>query len=466
MRNDLWLEAPWSKGQLSHNGTLCALCGEQGLQTDVDGLPDQVHSRAMSLTAKVLIALVAGLVAGLLIDPSRSPALAGLVTAADTVGTIWVNAIRMTVVPLVVSLLITGVASAADPRVIRTVGLRAFGTFLGLLSLSAVFALLVIPWLFTWLRIDPATSDALRQSASATAVAAGDVPTFTEFLTGIIPVNPIKAAADGAMLPLVVFSLAFALALLALAEDSRARLLAFFKAIADAMLVIVRWVIALAPIGVFALMFPVATRTGTATAGALTYYMAAMAVACTLLIALLYPVVAVVARLSVARFARAVFPAQAVAVSSSSSLASLPALLDGAERRLGLHPTVSGVTLPLAVSMFKVTSPVVWSVAALFLAQLYGVPLDLNDRLVIVATAMLSSFSVPGIPHGWLLILSQLLVTINVPVEGVALLWAVDAVPDIFATTANVTADMAAVAIVGRDTIAAPVQVAAVSLNE
>jgi proton glutamate symport protein len=412
----------------------------------------------MSLTVKVLIALVAGLVAGILIDPSRSPILAGLVTAADTVGTIWVNAIRMTVVPLVVSLLITGVASAADPRLIRTVGLSAFATFLGLLSLSAVFAFLVLPWLFTWLRIDPATSAVLRESAASSTVATGDVPTFTQFLTSIIPVNPVKAAADGAMLPLVVFSLAFALAMLALPEASRARLLAFFKAIGEAMLVIVRWVISLAPIGVFALMFPVATRTGTATAGALTYYMVAMAVACTLLIALLYPVVALVARVPIARFARAVFPAQAVAVSSSSSLASLPALLDGAERRLGLPQTVSGVTLPLAVSMFKITSPVVWSVAALFLAQLYGIPLSLTDRLVVIATAALSSFSVPGIPHGWLLILSQLLITINVPVEGVALLWAVDAVPDIFATTANVTGDMAAAAIVGRRAALVPVQ--------
>lgn len=412
----------------------------------------------MSLTVKVLIALVAGLVAGILIDPSRSPVLAGLVTAADTVGTIWVNAIRMTVVPLVVSLLVTGVASAADPRVIRTVGVSAFAAFLGLLSLSAAFAFVVPPWLFTWLRIDPATSTALRESAATSTVARGDVPTWTEFLTSIIPVNPVKAAADGAMLPLVVFSLAFALAMLALPEQSRARLLAFFRAIGEAMLVIVRWVISLAPIGVFALMFPVATRTGAAAAGALTYYMVAMAVACVLMIALLYPVVALIARVPMVRFARAVFPAQAVAVSSSSSLASLPALLDGAERRLGLSQTVSGVTLPLAVSMFKIISPVVWSVAAIFLAELYGVPLSMTDRLVVIATAALSSFSVPGIPHGWLLILSGLLVTINVPVEGIALLWAVDAIPDIFATTANVTGDMAAAAIVARRTGAVTVQ--------
>jgi Na+/H+-dicarboxylate symporter len=405
----------------------------------------------MSLTTRVLLALIAGLVAGLLIDPDRSAVEGALVRGADTVGTMWVNAIRMTVVPLVVSLLITGVAAAADPRVIRTVGLRAFGTFLGLLGFSAVVALLIVPPLFTWLTIDPATSDALRASAAASTEATGTIPTFTEFLVGVVPVNPVKAAADGAMLPLVVFSLAFGLALLKVSDESRARVLSFFRALGDAMLVIVRWIIAAAPLGVFALMLPMASRTGVATAGALTYYMVAMAAACTILIALLYVVVAIMSRISVARFARGVFPAQAVAVSSSSSLASLPALIEGAEQRLGLPPSISGVVLPLAVSMFKITAPVVWSVAALFLAQLYGVPLSINDRLIIVLTAGLSSFSVPGIPHGWLLILSTLLVSINVPVAGVALLWAVDAIPDMFATTANVTADMVAATIVGRN---------------
>jgi Na+/H+-dicarboxylate symporter len=257
------------------------------------------------------------------------------------------------------------------------------------------------------------------------------------------------------MLPLVIFSLAFGLAVLRLDAELRAPVLGFFRAVGDATLVIVRWIIALSPIGVFALMLPMASRAGLETAGALTYYVVAMAIACLTLILLLYPVVAAVGRVSMVRFARAVFPAQAVAVSTSSSLASLPALIEGAERRLELPPAITGVALPLAVSTFKITSPLVWSVAAVFLARLYGVDMTFADRLTIVTTAALSSFSVPGIPHGWLLLVSPLLASQGVPVEGIALLFAVDVIPDIFATTANVTADMVAAAIVGRRRVAA-----------
>jgi Na+/H+-dicarboxylate symporter len=361
------------------------------------------------------------------------------VSAFETIGTMWVAGIR---------------SSAADPRRVRDVGARAFATFAGLLVFSTIVALLLVPVLFRWLEIDPATSTSLRESALRGAAEVGEasrtVPGFSQFLVNLVPTNAIKAAADGTMLPLVLFSLAFGLALLRLDTEVRRPVLGFFKAVGDATLVIVRWIIALAPLGVFALMLPMAARAGLATAGALTYYVVAMAVACTTLILLLYPLAAVAGRVSMTRFARAVFPAQAVAVSTSSSLASLPALVEGAERRLDLPPAVSGVALPLAVSTFKITSPVVWSVASVFLATLYGVEITLTDRLLIVGTAALSSFSVPGIPHGWLLLVSPLLANVGVPVEGIALLFAVDVIPDIFATTANVTADMVAAVIVGR----------------
>src|SRR5262249_20118899 len=141
----------------------------------------------------------------------------------------------------------------------------------------------------------------------------------------IVPANPIKAAADGALLPLVVFTLAFALALLTIRSASRSLVVDFFAAVAETMLAIVRVVIALAPIGVFALMLPVASRTGLTAAGALAYYVIATASAVMLGIVVVYPIVALAARLPVSRFARAVFPAQVVAAASSSSLASLPA---------------------------------------------------------------------------------------------------------------------------------------------
>jgi Na+/H+-dicarboxylate symporter len=135
-------------------------------------------------------------------------------------------------------------------------------------------------------------------------------------------------------------------------------------------------------------------------------------------------------------------------VASSSSLASLPALVDGARRQLRLPSSATGVVLPLAVSSFKLASPILWQAAAVFLARMYGVPIGPAQHLTVAATAMLISFSTPGIPHGWLLGVSPLVASMGVPPEGIGLLIAVDAVPDIFATVLNVTGDMAAAAIV------------------
>ena len=386
---------------------------------------------------------------GLVIRSHPTPALLAIVGFVEGIGTLWVNAIRMTIVPLVVSLLITGVASSGDVRFVRTIGVRAFMTFLGLLVLCGVFALIVVPPMFAWLHVDAATVTALRGSLPVVEPPS-EAPGLQEWVLGVVPTNPIKAAADGALLPLVVFALAFGLALLTIAAERRNAVLTFLRGVGDAMLAIVAVVIALAPIGVFALMLPIASRTGLAAAGALAYYVAVTAIAQTLFLLLLYPIAAVGGRIPMVQFGRAVLPAQAVAFASSSSLASLPALIDGADRGLRLPATVTSVVLPLAVSTFKVCAPVLWLIAAIFLGHLYGVPLGPAQLLVIAMTALLTSFSTPGVPHGWLLVISPLVVTMGIPAEGIGLLIAVDAVPDIFATATNVTGDMAAAAIVSR----------------
>jgi len=400
------------------------------------------------------MALVLGLAAGLVVLAHPTPPLLKLVSIVEPIGSLWVNAIRMTVVPLVVSLLITSVVSSSNMRVVRGIGLRALASFFGLLLLVAAAGVLIVPPLFNWFRMDPATIVMLHgNTTGGAATTAPHIPSFAEWMVSIVPTNPVKAAADGAMLPLVVFALVFALALLKITPNRRDAVLMFFGGVGDAMLAIVRVIIALAPIGVFALMLPVASRIGIAAAGALGYYVAVTVVAQALLILLLYPVAALAGRVPVLRFARAVFPAQAVAFSSSSSLASLPALIDGSERKLCLPPNVTGMVLPLAVSTFKVATPAIWVVAAIFLARLYGVQLTLTQLLVIAFTGILTSFSVPGIPHGWLFVISPLVVTMGIPAEGIGLLIAVDAIPDIFATTLNVTGDMVAAAIVSRNPV-------------
>jgi proton glutamate symport protein len=403
----------------------------------------------MSLTARVLMALALGTVVGLVLREYPTPAGLAIVGVIEPVGTLWVNAIRMTIVPLVVSLLIAGVASSSNIAAVRAIGLRTLITFVVLLVTCGAFALIVVPPMFTWLPVDAGTVASLRGSASPLPPPA-DLPAMSDWIVGIVPTNPIRAAADGALLPLVVFSLAFGLGLLSTAAERRAGVLVFIGGVGDTMMAVVGVVIALAPIGVFALMVPVVSRTGLAAAGALVYYVGVTIAAQTIFLALLYPMVVLAARIPALTFARAVLPAQAVAIASSSSLASLPALLEGADRRLRLPSNVTGVVLPLAVSTFKVGTPLLWLIAAVFLGHLYGVPLGPAQLLAVALTALLTSFSTPGVPHGWLLVISPLVVTMGIPAEGIGLLIAVDAVPDIFATTLNVTADMVAAAVVSR----------------
>lgn len=401
----------------------------------------------MSLTVRVLIALAAGLLAGIAISVSQDPNLLSLATFVEQIGTLWVNAIRMTVIPLVVSLIIVSIVSAEIGAIAR-IGGSTLALFLLLLAGTAIFAVLVAPLLLTWLPTDTAAASSL--AASTPAAAENEIPTLGEWLLSLIPANPFKAAADGAMLPLVVFALLFGLAASRIGKDARQTLTGFFQAVSETMLVLVRWLIWLAPIGVFALILALAARMGATAAGALGYFVAVLCLMLLALTVLLYPVAVLVGRVPLLRFAKAVFPAQTVAFSSRSSLASLPALIEGANDVLRLPPAISGFVLPLAVSTFKISSPVSFVTGAIFLAHLYGVELGWGDIAMFAFLSFFVSVSSPGVPSGGPLILAPFLASAGLPPEGVGILLAVDMLPDIFKTVVNVTGDMTVATIVAR----------------
>ena len=404
------------------------------------------------MSRRVLAGLVVGLVLGLIAHATRLPALLALVTVAEPVGTLWINAILSTVIPLVVSSLIVGIASSSDTRFVGRLGRRAAMWFFVFAAASAVIAALLAPLLLAWLPLDAATSASLRMSAESTAVSSAAVPTVREWLIGLVPSNPIKAAADGAMLPLVIFTIAFALALTRVEASLREAVLRFFAGIAAAMRVLVGWVLALAPVGVFALTFALAARLGMSAAGALAYYVVLAVSLSIVLMLVLYPTTMLAARVSLLRFARAAAPAQAVAFGSRSSLASLPALLHGAERGLGVPSAVAGFALPLAVATFKFSGPAAILVGVLFTGRLYDIsfgPLALAQATLM---ALVLSFAVPGVPGGWLLIAAPIFAAMGLPVQAIGMLLAVDAIPDMFRTPVNVTADLAVTAILGRET--------------
>jgi Na+/H+-dicarboxylate symporter len=416
----------------------------------------------LTLTTKVLLALGAGLVAGMLVAAADSAALATAVRWIEPAGTIWINALRMTIIPLVVAGLIVGAASARDARAIGALGGRALLIFVALLAAAAAFTVAVAPLLLANLPISPDAAASLRASASSAAgvdVAAAaqrGFPDFRQWLIDLVPSNAIRSAADGAILPLIVFSVAFGIAISRVRDDERVALIRFFRGVFDAMLTLVRWILELAPIGVFALALPLATRLGVAAAGAVVYYIIVVSAICLLAIALLYPLASFFGRVSPRRFARGAAPAQSIAVSARSSLAALPAMIDGGARHLGFGPQITGFFLPLSASMFRVGGAIGIPAGVLFVCRLYGIPLGPAELATIAVTSVLLTFSIPGVPGGSILIMVPVLLAVGAPPEGIGILLGVDTIPDMFRTTANVTGTLTAATILSRDDRAAP----------
>ncbi len=412
-----------------------------------------LRSRLLSPTGQVLVALVLGLALGIGVAVSRDPRLLHYAESIEPIGIMWVNALRMTVIPLVVSLLITGIADRGTIAV-GQLGARSVLAFLILIGAATLWALLTVPWSMHWLQVDPAASAAMRAGVSATssqtAAAIHDAPGFREWLISLVPVNPIQAAVSGALLPLIVFSLLFGLALSRSTAEVSEPVLRVFRALGESMLTLVRWVSVLAPVGVFALIVPTAARLGATAVGALGYYVAVAYVLTIGFILLLYPLMAALGGVPLRTLARALLPGQVVAFGTSSSIAALPALIDGADRTLHVSAPVRGFVLPLAASAFKIGSPISKLVGALFLAHLYGVDISFTQLLSLAVASVLLSVSTPGVPHAWLIVLAPLLASVGIPAEGIGMLMAVDVLPDMIYTTLNATGYMGAAVIVER----------------
>jgi proton glutamate symport protein len=410
---------------------------------------------AMSLAVKVLVALVAGLALGLAIASSGSPALAHLVPIIEPVGTLWVLAIRMTIIPLVVSSLIVGVGGAADPRTIGRLGVRALVVFVVMVAVATVVAMVVGPPFIAMIHIEPASAAVMRlaaeHSAGAAVEGAKTLPGVAQWIVDLVPANPVKAAADGAMLPLILFSLVFGAALSQVLADRRMIFLRVIGGVQDASLVLVRGIIALAPIGVFALGVSVAAKLGFAAAGALaTYIVLVSSLSVAFCVVVLYPAAVIFGGVSLKTFARAALPAQAVAFSSRSALATLPALLEPVRERLGMPVAQSSFLFPLTVTLLRCGGAIAQVIGALFVAKLYGVEIGAAQLMAIGVTTVVTTFSIPGIPGGSIIMMVPVLLAAGLPAEGVGLLLGADTIPDMFRTVTNVTGDIVAAVIVAR----------------
>lgn len=402
----------------------------------------------MSQPVRILIALLVGLALGI------AGARFGwdeAVAVAEPIGTLWLDSLRMTIVPLVVALLVTGIARTAESSRGGGLALRSVILFVVLLWLSTLIAAFLIP---TLLLLWPLPSAAAAALTAAMGQAHGPVaaaPPLADFLRTIVPTNPLAAAVDDAMLPLILFTTLFAVAVTRLEPAARDRIAGLFAAIEQAMLVMVGWVLWIAPVGVFALAFVVGLRAGTSAIGALAHYIAIVSAAGFAAWALAYPLAVFGGRVKLGAFVRAVAPAQAVAVSTQSSLASLPAMLGSCER-LGVPVAIAGVSLPIAVAIFRVTSPAMNLAVAIYVAHWSGValtPAAIVAGAVVAATTTMGSISLPG-QVSFLTSVTPIAVAMGVPLAPLALLVAVEMIPDLVRTVGNVTMDVAATITLGR----------------
>ena len=401
----------------------------------------------MGTTARVMTGLVAGIVIGILLawsDPALASRIAGIV---EPFGKLWLNALQMTVVPLVFALVVVGINQASDAAHSGRVARQAIVSFVILLTAAAAMTAVLAPLALSMLQPDPAVAAALRGHAEDIAKPSGG---WADALIALVPSNAFAAAAASAMLPLVTFALFFGFALTRIDAAPRAQVVGFFKAISDAMIVIVHWVLWAAPVGIFALVLALTARAGLGMLQALGIYILLECALYIVSIALMVVVAVMFGKQKLAHFLSGIAPVQAVAASTQSSLATLPAMLDSAQTRLSIPARISGLVLPMAVSLFRITSPIQYVTTACFIAWALGIELGVAMLATGVALSVLVSMGSVGLPGQAIFIATNLPVAqaMGLPIAPLPVLMAVDAIPDVLATVGNVTADMTATTVV------------------
>lgn len=422
-------------------------------------MPETRTARRFRLSAplKVLLGLLLGALVGLSLSSWDQTVALQVAEWARPVGRLWLNALQMTVVPLVTALVIMGVNNASSAAASGRTARNAIIVFAVLLVTSASFAAVATPALLGLIPNDPQTLETFRSALGgqhSTLVAA----TPTQWIATVIPSNALAAAASSAMLPLVVFALFFGFALSRQDAERRERLLGLISIIADTMITIIRWVLWAAPLGVFSLVLVVCAEVGISVLGVFGWYILVMCSVYVLVTLLLYVVAALAARENLRRFASALLPVQLIAGSTQSSLAALPSMIDSARQRLGYPPALTALMLPMAVSLFRVTSPAQYIAVASFIAWLYGIDIGFSQYAVAVFLAAAISMGSTGLPGQANFLTNNLPVTqsMGLPVEPLGVLLAMDTIPDVFCTVGNVTGHMTATAVIARQEGADP----------
>ena len=403
--------------------------------------------RAYYTLGALVIGLVAGILANRLAQGPRDDALG----VASFVGTLWLNALKMTVIPLVVALLVVGVAKSAEAAQTGRVAGRSVFWIVIICTASAVFGAIATVALTDAFPLPRETAALLQGALANVEKTSAPLAGPAEFFKGVIPPNIFAAANNGDVLPLTVFALLFGLALTRLAAPARKSLVSLFEAVGDAFIIIIDWVLVLAPLGVFALAFTVGSAAGGAAFAGLGHYVVIISVIGIIVTIAAYPMASLIGRVPLTSFTRWMIGPNAVAISTRSSLASLPAMLT-ASRGMGIRENVADVTLPIAVALFRATGPAMNTAVAFYVAHWLGLHPTMSQMIAATAVGAVMSYGAVSLPGevSYISSIAPIAIALGVPIAPLGLLVAVEMVPDIFRTVGNVTHDVTLAAIVNR----------------
>lgn len=387
--------------------------------------------------------LMAGLALGLVAAATGAPLLRHVVGWLAPVGRLFLNLLMMVVIPLVATALFAGVAALGDLRQLGRLGARSLGFFWGTTILAIMAGFGVAALLLPLAPVPPAQQAALQSAAAADTSfreAARSAPSGARFLVELVPANPVRAAADGSLLPLIVFVTIFGVATASLPADKRRAMTDLADGATQALIRIVQWVLLLAPVGILALVAPVVAQFGWSMVRTMLLFLAAVVGGCLLFLTVVYlPTAALGARLGPRRFLRAALPSMAMGFSTTSSLAALPAMLEAAEDDLQMSRAVAGFVLPLGATLNRAGSALYQAAAVLFVARLYGLPFGTTQAVQAGVAVFLASLTVAAVPAGSVVSLTPALVQTGLPLPGLAVLIGLDRIPDMFRTMTNVT---------------------------
>ncbi len=412
----------------------------------------------MPLHTKILIGLVAGVAAGMLANFAGLDWLTAGLVALEPIGTAFIRLITMIVIPLIVASIILGAASLGDLTKLGRIGGKTIVYYMLTTAIAVTIGLLLSDLIRPGSRIDPATRDSLAAQfsteASARVKMAEERPAVKDVLLDIIPRNPVEAAADFDLLPLIFFSVVFGAAISVLKGEQKTTVLNFFGGINEACMTVIHWIMRIAPYAVFALIAAVIARFGLDLLRSLLVYAAVvlLGLATHMFVTLAF-MIRFAARLSPPEFFRRIAAVQLFGFSTSSSNATLPVTMETAEKKLGISKSISSFVLPLGATINMDGTALYQAVAVMFIAQIYGIPLDMSGQLMVVLTATLASIGTAGVPSAGIIMLIIVLQSVGLGAQvqsGIALILGVDRILDMSRTVVNVTGDLTCAAFIAR----------------